>query len=116
MSRKKIIRITTISFSLDTLLKGQLSFLNNYYEVVGIASGKKELQKVSKRKIFVSLIFLCPVKLVCGRICDHLFFWLLYSLKSVPTLFMPILLKQACWQWWLHGLQECLIVYTQLLD
>ena len=50
MSRKKIIRITTISFSLDTLLKGQLSFLNNYYEVVGIASGKKELQKVSKRE------------------------------------------------------------------
>lgn len=50
MSRRKLFRITTISLSLNTFLRGQLAFLNNYYEVVGIASGEAELQDVSKRE------------------------------------------------------------------
>lgn len=36
--KSKIIRLTTISNSLYTLLKGQLHFLSDYYEVVGAAS------------------------------------------------------------------------------
>lgn len=47
---KKLLRITTISLSLDILLKGQLGFLNNYYEVVAVASGRELLEKVSKRE------------------------------------------------------------------
>lgn len=47
---KKLIRLTTISASLDVLLKGQLNFLNNYFEVIAIASGEKELQKIKKRE------------------------------------------------------------------
>lgn len=46
----KLLRITTSSVSLDLLLKGQLSFLNQYYEVVGVASGKEGLQKVEERE------------------------------------------------------------------
>lgn len=44
-------RITTVSLSLKTLLGGQLSFLNQYYNVTGIASGMgDELQEVSLRE------------------------------------------------------------------
>jgi glycosyltransferase involved in cell wall biosynthesis len=38
MNSIKLFRITTISFSLHILLKGQLNFLNQYYEVTAIAS------------------------------------------------------------------------------
>ena len=48
--KKKLLRITTSSISLDVLLKGQLRYLNDYYEVVGVASGKEGLEKVSKRE------------------------------------------------------------------
>jgi glycosyltransferase involved in cell wall biosynthesis len=48
--RRKIIRITTIAASLDTLLKGQLRFLNAYYDVMGVASGKEELELIKKRE------------------------------------------------------------------
>jgi len=48
--KKKLLRITTSSISLDLLLKGQLAYLNNYYDVVGLASGKDLLEKVSRRE------------------------------------------------------------------
>ncbi len=47
---KKLLRITTVSLSLDLLLKGQLKFLSNYFEVVGVASGIELLNKVSQRE------------------------------------------------------------------
>lgn len=47
---KKLMRITTVSLSLDVLLKGQLAFFSHYFEVVGVASGRKELQRVSERE------------------------------------------------------------------
>ena len=47
----KLFRITTISLSLNTLLKGQLMFLNAYYNVVGIAFGEKDdLRDISVRE------------------------------------------------------------------
>lgn len=52
MMKKKIIRVTTISGSLNTLLKGQLKFLSDNYEVVGVASdaGTGKLAEVEKRE------------------------------------------------------------------
>lgn len=44
---KKIIRISTVAGSLSTLLKGQLNFMSNHYEIVGVASEKKYLDKVA---------------------------------------------------------------------
>ncbi|WP_282035620.1 glycosyltransferase family 4 protein [Saccharicrinis aurantiacus] len=38
MKRIKILRIAAIPGSLDWLLKGQLKFLNNYFDVLGVAS------------------------------------------------------------------------------
>ena len=48
--RKKLIRVTTVSSSLDALLKGQLKFLGQYYDVVGVASDVGTLDNVSKRE------------------------------------------------------------------
>lgn len=41
---KKIIRITTVSGSLKVLLKGQLNYINQYYEVIGIANSRSNDQ------------------------------------------------------------------------
>lgn len=38
MSRKKLIRISTVPLSLDSLLKGQLRMLSGYYDVVAVSS------------------------------------------------------------------------------
>jgi glycosyltransferase involved in cell wall biosynthesis len=35
--KKKLIRTATVSFSLNVLLRGQLSFLNRFFDVIGIA-------------------------------------------------------------------------------
>lgn len=47
---QKLLRITTSHISLDVLLKGQLKFLNQYYEVIGVASGEEELKKIAIRE------------------------------------------------------------------
>lgn len=47
---KKIMRISTIASSLSTLLKGQLHFMNNHYEIVGIASDSEYLEVVRKNE------------------------------------------------------------------
>lgn len=48
--KKKLYRITTISGSLSSLLKGQLKFLNNYFEVVGVASDTGNLAEVERQE------------------------------------------------------------------
>jgi len=50
MDKKKVLRITTVDISLDRLLKGQLHFLNQFYEVVGVASDTGVLNAVSERE------------------------------------------------------------------
>jgi glycosyltransferase involved in cell wall biosynthesis len=42
-SRKKLIRITTVPLSLDKILDGQLSFMNDHYEVIAVSSEKEYL-------------------------------------------------------------------------
>ncbi|MCK0156856.1 glycosyltransferase family 4 protein [Cellulophaga sp. F20128] len=48
--KKKLIRITTIPTSLNGLLTGQLRYMNNYYEVIGIASGGEVLNLVQREQ------------------------------------------------------------------
>lgn len=48
--KKKVLRITTISGSLDFLLKGQLKMLNEHYDIVGVASPGKSLEVVKQRE------------------------------------------------------------------
>lgn len=48
--RKKLIRVTTADISLDGLLKGQLKFLNQYFEVIGVAKNTGVQEEVSERE------------------------------------------------------------------
>ena len=48
--RLKIIRLTTVDISLLNLLKGQLQYLNQIFEVVGVASDTGVLEEVSRRE------------------------------------------------------------------
>lgn len=49
--KKKLIRISTVPMSLGGLLTGQLKFLSDYFEVIGIASnGNNQLEIVSKQE------------------------------------------------------------------
>ena len=47
---KKIVRITTIPASLKVLLKGQLGFINQYYEVIGVSGDGEALKEVSQNE------------------------------------------------------------------
>ncbi|MCT4588192.1 MAG: glycosyltransferase family 4 protein [Carboxylicivirga sp.] len=50
MKKTKIIRITTVPLSLEGLLKGQLKYMNQFYDVIGVSSPGKDLQYVSDRE------------------------------------------------------------------
>lgn len=50
MNRRKLFRISTVSISLKGLFCGQLSFLSDYYDITGIASGKDILECVGKQE------------------------------------------------------------------
>ena len=47
---KKIVRITTVPGSMKDLLKGQLGFINQYFEVIGISSDGDALNDVRKNE------------------------------------------------------------------
>lgn len=49
-TKPKLLRLTTADISLDGLLKGQLRFLNQYYDVVGVAKDTGDLQKCAQRE------------------------------------------------------------------
>ena len=46
--KPKLIRITTVPISLKILLKNQLKFMNQYFDVIGVSSRGKELGEVEK--------------------------------------------------------------------
>ncbi len=48
--KQKIIRLTTADISLDGLLNGQLHFLNNQFEVIGIAADSGALRYIGERE------------------------------------------------------------------
>lgn len=48
--KKKIIRISTVSSSLNTFLRGQLAMLSKEYEVLAVSSPTKELDELAERE------------------------------------------------------------------
>ncbi len=46
--KKKLVRITTIPLSLEKLLEGQLTFMNDHYEVIAVAAEEERLQKYGR--------------------------------------------------------------------
>lgn len=47
---KKVIRTSTVPISLDSLLRGQLKFLNQHYEVVAVSGEGERLRSVESRE------------------------------------------------------------------
>ena len=48
--KKKLVRTSTVAMSMDILLKGQLAFLNEYYDVVAISGQDIHLDNVANRE------------------------------------------------------------------
>lgn len=108
-AKQKLIRLTTISGSLNDLLKGQLRFLSDYYEVVGVASdkGTGRLKEVSERE-GVRCIDI-PMHREISLLNDVKSLWKLIRLfkRENHISSMPIRLKEVCLLWWQLGLFVC---------
>jgi glycosyltransferase involved in cell wall biosynthesis len=50
MPNPKLIRITSVPVSLDKLLSGQLSYMNQFYKVIGVSSEKEYLERIGKKE------------------------------------------------------------------
>lgn len=50
MSKKTLIRITTVPLSLDKLLEGQLRYMSEFYSVIAVSSEKEYLERIGKRE------------------------------------------------------------------
>ena len=51
--KKKLIRVTTVPISLKILLEGQLRFMNNYFEVIGVSSDGNVDKLKEKMKFYL---------------------------------------------------------------
>lgn len=74
----KLIRITTVSISLDYLLKGQLRFLNQHFEVVAVSGEDEHLRTVAEREQ-VRVVPL-PMQRAIRPFYDLVALWKLYRL------------------------------------
>ncbi len=77
-TKKKLIRITTADISLNSLIKGQLKFLNQYYNVIGVAKDTGVLHEVAKRE-GVKVVN-APLERPISIIKDIKALWFLYKL------------------------------------
>ena len=75
---QKLIRLTTIDNSLDVLLKGQLKYLNNAFEVIGVANDSGLLSSVAKREGIRTIDI--PMQRKISIIHDLKSLWALYRL------------------------------------
>ena len=76
--KKKLIRVTTADISLDGLLKGQLKFLDQYFEVVGVAKDTGVLKEVSEREGI--RVVDAPLERPISLVKDIKGLWFLYRL------------------------------------
>ena len=78
IQRKKLIRVTTADISLNSLLKGQLMFLNQYFEVIGVAKDTGVLKEVSEREGI--RVVDAPLERPISLVKDIKGLWFLYRL------------------------------------
>ena len=83
---RKIIRTSTIALSLDYLLKGQLAFLQQQYEVVAVSGDDEHLQTVDNREKVRTVNI--PMQRNISPIKDLVSLWRLYILfkKEKPQI------------------------------
>ena len=78
IQRKKIFRVTTADISLNSLLKGQLMFLNQYFEVIGVAKDTGVLKEVSEQEGI--RVVDAPLERPISLVKDIKGLWFLYRL------------------------------------
>lgn len=78
IQRKRLIRVTTADISLNSLLKGQLMFLNQYFEVIGVAKDTGVLKEVSEREGI--RVVDAPLERPISLVKDIKGLWFLYRL------------------------------------
>lgn len=78
IQRKKIIRVTTADISLNSLLKGQLKYLNQYFEVIGVAKDTGVLKEVKEREGI--RVVDAPLERPISLVKDIKGLWFLYRL------------------------------------
>ena len=78
IQRKKLIRVTTADISLNSLLKGQLKFLNQYFDVIGVAKDTGVLKEVSVREGI--RVIDAPLERPISLVKDIKGLWFLYRL------------------------------------
>ena len=78
IQRKKLVRVTTADISLNSLLKGQLNFLNQYFEVIGVAKDTGVLKEVSEREGI--RVVDAPLERPISLVKDVKGLWFLYRL------------------------------------
>lgn len=82
----KIIRTSTVALSLDFLLKGQLAFLNQYFEVIAVSGEDKHLRTVAEREKVKTIAV--PMQRNISPLKDLVSLWRLYWLfkKEKPEI------------------------------
>ena len=78
IQREKLIRVTTADISLNSLLKGQLKFLNQYFDVIGVAKDTGVLKEVSEREGI--RVVDAPLERPISLVKDIKGLWFLYRL------------------------------------
>ncbi|OYX85621.1 MAG: glycosyltransferase family 1 protein [Flavobacteriales bacterium 32-34-25] len=83
---KKIIRTSTVALSLDFLLKGQLAFLNQYFEVIAVSGEDEHLRTVAEREKVKTIAV--PMQRNISPLKDLVSLWQLYFLfkKEKPQI------------------------------
>lgn len=81
MQKVKIIRTATVALSLDFLLKGQLAFLNNNFEVVAVSGVDAHLENVASREGVRTISV--PMQRAISPIKDLVSLWRLYRLFRI---------------------------------
>lgn len=86
MQKIKIIRTATVALSLDYLLKGQLAFLNERYEIVAVSGEDAHLENVAKREGVRTVNV--PMQRAIRPLQDLVSLWQLYRLfkKEKPQI------------------------------
>lgn len=87
MSKKKLIRITTIPISMNKILSGQLKYINTHYEVVGVSKYvEKDFNEIKEREgiRLIAIPFVRTINLWLDFIC--LFKLIFLFIKEKPQI------------------------------
>ena len=80
-NKPKLIRTSTVAISLDYLLKGQLKFLSNHYEVLAASGKDTHLENVTSREVV--RVVNVPMQRAISPIKDLITLWKLYHLFCI---------------------------------